>query len=188
MRVEGRNGDFQDVSVDGYALGESRNETFAANAARVAKRSFTISASDAAPGVGEYTLWVYNATTYSRNFIIDKITTWQADADVVWRLWEVTGTGAGAAVITAKNTFLGSVVSAGELTCRGGAGGVTSLTTVGNWIDEWGGGYVYNVNDKDVLSSVILEPGKAIAVEYEAGAVGGRVGVTVYGHFYPYIT
>jgi hypothetical protein len=186
MRIEGQNNDVLDVTIDGYGLVESRNETVAANAARVAKRSFTISASDTGPVAGEYTIWVKNDTTYSRDFVIDKITTWQADADAVWRLWEVTGTGATAAVITAKNTFLGSVVSAGELTARGGAGGVTGLTTVGNWIDEWGGGYVYNVNDKDVLSSVILEPGRAIALEYDAGT-GGRVGATIYGHFYPYL-
>lgn len=185
-RLLGRNSDVQDVTADGYANVEGRQETFAANAARVAKRSFTISADDAGPVAAEYLLWVYNATTDARNFIIDKITTWQVDADVVWRLWEVTGTGAGAAVITAKNTFLGSTVSAGELTCRGGAGGVTGLTTVGNWIDSWGGGYVYNVNDKDLLSSVLLEPGKAIAIEYDAGT-GGRAGCTVFGHFYPYV-
>jgi hypothetical protein len=185
MRIEGRNNEVLGITTDGYGLYEGRSETFAANAARVSKRSFTISADDAAPAAGEYLLWVYNATTYLRNFVIDKITTWQVDADVVWRLWEVTGTGAGAALITAKNTYLGSEVSSGELTCRGGAGGVTGLTVSGNFIDTWGGGYVYNVNDKDLLSSVIIEPGKAIAVEYDAGT-GGRAGATVYGHFYPY--
>jgi len=182
----GRNNDIQDVTIDGYGLSESRSETFAANAARVAKRSFTVSASDTEPAAGEYPLYVLNASTYTRNFIVDGITTWQVDADVVWRLWEVSGTAGGAAVITPKNTYFGSVISAGELTARGGAGGVTGLTTVGNWVDEWGGGYVYNSYDKDVLSSVILEPGKALAIEYDAGT-GGRCGVTVYGHFYPYL-
>jgi hypothetical protein len=185
-RLLGRNSDVQDVTVDGYANVEGRQETFAANAARVAKRAFTIAADDPDPAAGEYVLWVYNNATESRNFIIDKINTWQVDADAVWRLWEVTGTGATAALIVAKNTYLGSAISEGDLTCRGGAGGVTGLTVVGNCIDSWGGGYVYNPHDKDVLSSVILEPGKAIAVEYDAGTTG-RCGVTVYGHFYPYV-
>jgi len=186
MRVEGRNNYVQDVTIDGYSLNEVRQETFASNAARVAKRAFTISADDAAPTAAEYTLWVYNASTEQRNFIVDKITTWQVDANVVWRLWEVTGVGATAALITAKNTFLGSTISAGELTCRGGAGGVTALTTVGNWIATWGGGYVYNSYMQDILGAVILEPGKAIAIEYDAGT-GGRAGVNIYGHFYPYV-
>jgi hypothetical protein len=186
MKLFGRNNDVQDVTIDGYGLVEGRVETFAANAARVAKRSFTIAAGDAGPVAGEYILWVANDSTYARSFIIDKITTWQVDADVVWRLWEVTGTGATAPVITPKNTWLGSVISAGELSARGGAGGVSGLTVVGSYIDEWGGGYVYNVNDKDVLSSVILEPGKAVALEYDAGT-GGRCGATIYGHFYPYV-
>jgi hypothetical protein len=101
-------------------------------------------------------------------------------------MWEVTGTGATAAVITAKNTYLGSVISSDELTCRGGAGGVTGLTTVGNWIETWGGGYVYNTERKDMLSSIIIEPGRAIAIEYDAGT-GARAGATVFGHFYPYL-
>ena len=185
MNVVGRNGDRQDVTVDGYAYTEGRTETFAANAARVARRSFTISADDAAPAAGEYTLWVYNNATENRSFIIDKVHTWQVDADAVWRLWEVSGTGATAALITAKNTYLGSTIGTDDLICRGGAGGVTGLTVVGNWIDTWGGGYVYNTHIDDMLSSVLIEPGRAIAVEYDDGT-GGRAGVTVFGHFYPY--
>jgi hypothetical protein len=56
MQLHGRNNDVQDVTTDGYSLNEGRNETFAANAARVAKRSFTIAASDAGPTADEYTL------------------------------------------------------------------------------------------------------------------------------------
>jgi len=186
MRIEGRNNYVQDVTIDGYANVESRVETFAANASRVAKRAFTISADDAGPVAAEYILWVYNASTEQRNFVIEGIITWQVDANVVWRLWEVTGVGATAGLIVAKNTFLGSTISSGELTCRGGAGGVTALTTVGNWIATWGGGYVYNTYMQDILGSVILEPGKAIAIEYDAGT-GGRAGANVYGHFYPYV-
>ena len=182
----GRNNDVQDVTEDGYAFVETRGETFAANAARMAQRSFTISAEDAGPVAGEYTLWVYNNATERRNLIIDKVNTWQVDADCVWRLWEVTGTGAGAALITAKNTYLGSAISTGDLVCRGGAGGVTGLTVVGNWIDTWGGGYVYNTQNQDILSSVIIEPGRAVAVEYDAGT-GGRAGATIIAHFYPYL-
>jgi hypothetical protein len=186
MNLHGRNSDVLDITEDGYALSESRIEPFAANAARVAQRAFTISADDADPAAGEYLLWVYNNATERRNFMVDKIATWQVAADVVWRLWEVTGTGGTAALITAKNGYLGSAISEGDLTCRGGAGGVSGLTVVGNWIDSWGGGYVYNPHIKDVMGSIIIEPGRAIAIEYDAGTTG-RAGVTVYGHFYPYI-
>ena len=185
MRIYGNRGHPMDVTDDGFAMVENRGETFAANAARNAQRAFTISASDTGPTPNEYTLWVYNNAVERRNFIVDKIHTWQVNLDVVWRLWEVSGTGATAALITAKNTYLGSAIGTDDLVCRGGAGGVTGLTTVGNWIDEWGGGYVYNTHSKDILSAVIVEPGRAIAVEYDAGT-GGRAGVTIMGHFYPY--
>ena len=186
MRLYGDRGDPQNVTSDGFAHVENRGETFAANAARMAQRAFTICASDTAPTAGEYTLWVYNDAVEKRNFILDKIHTWNADANVVWRLWEVSGTGATAALIVAKNTYFGSAIGTGDLICRGGAGGVTGLTTVGNMVDEWGGGYVYNTYSKDILSAVVIEPGRAMAVEYDAGT-GGRAGVTVMGHFYPYI-
>jgi hypothetical protein len=64
---------------------------------------------------------------------------------------------------------------------------VTGLTTVGNWVDTWGGGYVYNTYVRDFLGSIIIEPGRALAIEYDAGT-GGRAGASVIGHFYPYTT
>jgi hypothetical protein len=186
MRLYGDRGHPMDVTDDGFGMVETRGETFAANAARNAQRAFTISCDDPDPGVGEYILWVYNNATERRNFVVDNVYTWQVDADVVWRLWEVSGTGATSALITAKNTYLGSAIGTGDLVCRGGAGGVTGLTTVGNWIDTWGGGYVYNTHSKDVLSAVIVEPGRGVAVEYDAGTTG-RAGATIFVHFYPYL-
>jgi hypothetical protein len=161
---------------------EALTETLAANASRESGRCYAIVAEDAGPVAAEYPLYILN-TSDERNFVIDTIRTAQVDADVIWKLHHVTGTAAGGSVITASNLNLGSDLVA-PLTCRGGAGGVTGLTSV-KLIDSWMGGYVYNTTTIDTMSAILMAQNDAIAIEYDAGT-GGACVVTVIGHFYPW--
>ena len=76
--------------------------------------SYFTQAIDTGPVAGEYTLYFKN--TSETDFVINAIDGFVTDADVVWKLTEVTGTTTGTAIVPV-NFNLGSGNSA-DATCR----------------------------------------------------------------------
>ena len=145
----------------------------------VGGNNYTITAADAGPVAAEYTLYFKNdSDTY--NFIVSRIDTYATDADVVWKLAKVTGTAATAAAITPVQTNTGSGKSA-LTTCRGGAGGVTGLTPSAV-IWQWYNGVANTTRQMDTSDTLIVAPGQAIALEYDAGT-GGAVLINMIGFY-----
>ena len=68
-----------------------------------------------------------------------------------------------------------------EATCRGGAGGVTGLTSEGV-IREWFGGSAYHHHLEEFNSTLILASGTAVSLEFDAGT-GGKVSVNFSFYF-----
>ena len=133
--------------------------------------AYMINCVDAGPVAAEYTLWIKNNS--DGNLIVQDIYSWATDADVVWKLWQVTGTGTTASAIVPVNLNISSAKIA-DVTCLGGAGAVGGLTTVNTPIIHWYQGpantpFSFGTND-----TLIIGPGQAIAIEYDAGT-GGAV-------------
>jgi hypothetical protein len=141
--------------------------------------AYIVPVRDAGPAAGEYTLYIKN-TNPSMDFVISKIWSYGTDADVEWIFGTVTGTAAGASVITAVNLNRGSAKAA-ELTCRGGAGGVTGLTAA-TTIAQWFNGVANTTEYLELGNSLILNNGTAVAFEYQAGT-GGAAILHVLGYF-----
>jgi hypothetical protein len=140
--------------------------------------AYSIVAEDADPAAGEYTVWVQNNST--NHFIVSRIITGSTDADVVWKLWQVTGTGATAAAITPKSLNLALAISA-SLTAKGGAGGVTGLTTSG-MITMWNQGVANSTFVFDSNDMIRIGQNQAIALEYDAGTTNA-CSITILGYF-----
>ena len=141
--------------------------------------TYTIIAADAGPVAAEYTLYFKNDSAVD-NFVVSRIDTYATDADVVWKLAKVTGTAATAAAITPVQTNTGSGKSA-LTTCRGGAGGVTGLTP-STVIWQWYNGVANTTRQMDTGDTLIVGPGQAIALEYDAGT-GGAVLINMVGFY-----
>jgi len=137
--------------------------------------SYFTQAIDAGPVAGEYTLYFKN--TSEKDFIINAIDGFVTDADVVWKLTEVTGTTTGT-VIVPVNFNLGSGKTA-DATVRGGAAGVGSVTP-GTVIRTIYGGAVFN--RFRIEAHIIIPKDKAIAFEYDAGS-GGAVTIGFSGFY-----
>ncbi|KKK80488.1 hypothetical protein LCGC14_2823010 [marine sediment metagenome] len=138
--------------------------------------SYFIQAVDAGPVAGEYTLYFKNDS--ETDFVINAIDMFVTDADVVWKLTEVTGTAGGASVITPVNFNLGSGKTA-DATVRGGAAGVGSVTP-GTVLRTIYGGSVFN--RFRIEAHIIIPKDKAIAFEYDAGT-GGAVTIGFSGFY-----
>lgn len=141
--------------------------------------AYTITVEDTAPASAEYTLWIQNDS--EDHFAIDYIATSNVGADAIWKLHQVTGTGATAPTITPVNVNLSSGKVA-SLTVLGGAGGVSGLT-ISKTITEWFGGAAYSRIRLEFEGGLILGTHNAIAIEFDAGT-GSKVAITVWGHFY----
>ena len=137
--------------------------------------AYSVVAVDAGPVAAEYPLYIKNISS-SKNLVIQQIITSAHDADVRWKLHHVTGVAAGAAVIVPVNLNLASGKSA-DATCRGGAGGVTTLTSI-NVLWDWFQGVANSYNEVNPHSAIILGQNDAIAIEYDAGT-GGACAISV---------
>ena len=139
--------------------------------------AFSVVAADTGPAAGEYTVWLqYDGDDV---LLIDSLMLASINADVVWKIHQVTGTGATAASITAIN-LNGSSGKVSNTTVRGGAGGVTALTSTAVIAEIFGGG-AYNTDLQPVADAIVLGKNDALAIEYDAGT-GGRVAVTIVFH------
>lgn len=142
------------------------------------QESYSITCADAAPAAAEYTLYIQN-TNAQYDMVIDEFWTYATDADVQWKLTQVTGTAATAALITPVNCNLASAKVA-TATVRGGAGGVTGLTP-GNVIWQWRNGAANSTIPILSYGALRVGPGQAVAFEYDAGTGGAvLIGVTIY--------
>lgn len=147
-------------------------------ASREQGQAFIAHAIDAGPVADEYTLWLQNDS--ETPIVINTIFTANVAADVIWKLHSVTGTGATAAAIVPMNLNLSSGNDA-NVTCRGGAGGVTALTSSGV-ITSWHGGVAYfNTVVNWWLDALILGKNDAIAIEFDAGT-GSAVTCSIMFH------
>lgn len=170
MKIEdgkGKNGDASVSSVQRLNV-----------SAKVAPRMFyigrddgltfnAISLGDNDYAAGEYCFYIKN-TSATRNIYIQHIEYHSEDA-AVWKLFEVTGTAAGATAIIPSNLNLGSGLLA-EATCMGGGAAITGLTVVkqiGTHRTE-----ALSEGEMHYDGALVLTPNKAIAVEYEKEYVG----------------
>jgi hypothetical protein len=141
-------------------------------------KAFVVNAIDAGPVADEYTLWLRNDS--ETPIVVNTIFTANVAADVIWKLHTVTGTGATAALITPINLNLSSGNDA-NVTCRGGAGGVSALTSTGV-ITSWHGGVAYfNTVVNWWLDALILGKNDGIAIEFDAGT-GSAVTCSIMFH------
>ena len=114
---------------------------------------------------GQYPFYLKN-TSPTDNLYIYRIE-FHATEAVKWLVWEVTGTAAGTEVIPSNlNLGSGRVAEASGY----GDGAVTGLSTVkriGTHRNEAG-----SEGEMVFFDSLILSPGKAIAIEYDSGTTG----------------
>lgn len=135
----------------------------------------------ASAAAGNYVFYIEN-TSQTRDLYLSSIE-FHSDNDVKWFIWEVTGTAVGT-TIDAKNMNLGSGFSA-EADIYGDAA-VTGLSVSGRQI---GTHRSQAAGDSEMSfgDALILTPGTAIAVEYEAGTTGACE-IDCFFYFEPIIT
>lgn len=139
--------------------------------------TYMIQAVDADPAAAEYTLYFKN--TDSRDFIVDNLYSYVTDTDVVWILTSVTGTSTGTVIVPA-NLNIGSGNTA-DAVCRGGAGGVGSLTPVTTILTIYGGAVFTNLIFP-LEGALVIPRNFAIAFEYDAGTTNA-VTIGFDGHY-----
>jgi len=128
-------------------------------------KAFNLISTDANAAAGDYVFYLKNTST-TDNLYVKHIEFHAANA-AVWKVWEVTGT-AGGTSITPSNLNLGSPNEAESIGF--GDNAVTGLTTV-----KQVGTHRHDANGEGEMSyedALILTPGAAIAVEYDAGTTG----------------
>jgi hypothetical protein len=176
--IQGKSGNFAEVNSLDQLLTRTVQEQRPAYISRTLGKSFIASADDPDVAADEYIIWLQNNSDVP--IVINSIFTFNVDANAIWKLHSVTGTGATAALVTPVNLNLSSGLDA-DVTCRGGAGGVTALSSVGE-ITTWAGGVAYfNTSGNWWLDALILGKNDAIAVEFDAGT-GSRAGASIMFH------
>ena len=116
---------------------------------------------------GEYSASLKNTST-TRNLFVGHIEFHSAE-NVKWKIWEVTGTAASGETITPSNFNLASGQPA-EADAMSGDTAITGLTTVkqiGSHRSQASG-----ESSMGFEGALLLGPGKAIAIEYDAGTTG----------------
>ncbi len=130
---------------------------------------------DAGAVANEETAYLQNTST-DKDIVIDEILL-NTNTASLWRVKFVTGTAAGASVVTAVNMNKASSNSA-SVNCRGGAGGVTGLTDDGDITL-----FRVGADEHDEISfneALRLGQDDAIAVECETS---GEVEIVISFHF-----
>jgi hypothetical protein len=177
----------QDGGGKGFQVGVDHNLRLLVSSVSEERKTFTshikgqtymVSVEDVAPTAGEYTLYLCNET--DKELTIDTMCVNNVDSDVSWKLHEVSGTAGGASLIEPKNLNLGSGNTQTDIIVRGGAGGVTGLTSEGV-IMQWLGGGANNATEFSFSGSLILTTSKSIAIEFDAGT-GGKVALNILYH------
>ena len=172
------NGKLWEINNDNHGVVKAIVEVQEAHISHHDGLAYSVTVEDAGPAAGEYTLYIQN-TNSSLNLVLTTIRASNVDANVVWKIHNVTGTAAGTILTPVNMNFESGNIAAAN--CRGGAGGVTGLTS-GAVIHEWFGGPAYNSQIVEFNGALILPYGDAIAVEFDAGT-GGKVAVCAHFHF-----
>ena len=154
------------VSEDGRVDVSARSNPRTFYVSRDKGRVFNATSILASAAANDYVIYIKN-TSETRDLYLHSIE-FHSDNDVLWNIWEVTGTPAGTTV-EAKNMNLGSGFSA-EADIYADAV-VTGLTTVGRQIGVHRS-QAASDSEMGFGDALILTPGKAIAIEYQAGTTG----------------
>lgn len=169
MKIEdgkGKNGDMSvSTSQRGNVSAKTRDRLFYVS--RDDGLAFNAIMPTMSAAAGNYVMYIKN-TSSTRNMFMNHIEYHSLEA-VEWKVWQVTGTAAAGNVITPSNLNLGSGLPA-ECTVMGGGSTITGLTlgvqlgahrteALSEGEMDWGGG-------------LILTPGTALMVEYQAGTTG----------------
>ncbi len=115
----------------------------------------------------DYTAYLKN-TSSTRNLYVSTIQFHSAE-NVKWKIWSVTGTAASGETVTPSALNLSKNIPA-EATAMAGNTSITGLTTVVQL-----GAHRSPANgdsDMNYAGALILGPGDAIAIEYDAGTTG----------------
>ena len=156
--------------------------------ARVNERIFYVS-KDEGEAYSIFTTWTMTAgliSLYVRNdhdtanFVIQEIHSYSADADVVFKLWQLTGTPAGTLVI--PMTLNLTKAKTANLTCYGGAS-VTGLTLPTTPLWQWHNGVAKSNVKIDLVDCLIIGKGGAVGIEYDAGTGTAGSMLTIFGYF-----
>jgi hypothetical protein len=161
-------------------LVEAVCEQKAGQVSREDGEAYVAHVTDTGPAAGEYPFYLKN-TDDDKVLVIDKVFLSAEDGDVQWILHHVTGTAAGASEVTPVNLNLASGHGA-NATCRGGAGGVTGLTSESVLGRFMGGATGMAVVKVEYDGALVLGDGDAVALEYQAGT-GGDADITVTFHY-----
>jgi len=180
MHISGSSGDIAEVNELKQLTTRAIVEYRPAYISYSRGKAFIATVDDVGATAGEYTIWLKNDS--ETPIVINTIFTANVSANVVWALHKTTGTGGTAPAITPINLNLSSGNDA-NVTCLGGAGGVSDLTSAGI-ITTWGGGVAYfNATINWWLEALILGKNDAIALEYDAGT-SARATASIMFHDY----
>jgi hypothetical protein len=176
--TDGRTNLSAEVNALNQLMTRAVSENRAAYVSDTKGEAWTVHADDADVAADEYLIWLKNTGTTP--IVINSIFTSNQDADAIWKLHSVTGTGGTAAAITPVNLNLSSGNDA-EVSCNGGAGGVSGLTS-SSVITGWAGGVAYfNQTINLWLDALIIGTNDAIALEFDVGT-GTRAMTTIMFH------
>jgi len=116
---------------------------------------------------GDYTAYLKNSSP-TRNLFVRSIE-FHSVENVKWKVWSVTGTAASGAVVVPSNINLASGLSAEAITMSGDTPitGLTSIQQIGSHRSQ-----AFGDSEMHYDGALILGPGDAIAVEYDAGTTG----------------
>ena len=169
MKIEdgrGKNGDAS-VSIQQRLNASSKNARRIYYVSRDDGRAFNAVYDSITAAAGDYTAYLKN-TSDTRNLYVSNIEFHSAE-NVKWKIWQVTGTAASGETVTPSNMNLTSGLAA-EATAMAGDTAITGLTTVkqiGSHRSQANGD-----SSMDFDGALILGPGDAIAIEYDAGTTG----------------
>ena len=169
MKIEdgkGKNGDASVSSVQ-------RLNVSSKNAPRImyASRDFGLAYNAVYDGItaaaNDYTAYLKNNSS-TRNLFVDHVEFHSAE-NVKWKIWSVTGTAAAGESVTPSGMNLSKSIPA-EAIAMAGNTSITGLTTVAQLGSHRSASF--DESSMGWHGALILGPGDAIAIEYDAGTGG----------------
>ena len=169
MKIEdgkGKNGDCSVSSVQRLNV-SAKTAPRHFYASRDFGQAFNAVYDDMTVAAGEFAAYLKNTST-TRNLFVGH-TEFHSAENVKWKIFEVTGTAASGATVTPSNFNLASGQPA-ETSAMSGDTAITGLTAVkqlGTHRSE-----AFGDSSMEFDGALVLGPGKAIAIEYDAGTTG----------------
>ena len=169
MRIEDGKGKNGDASVSNTQRLNVSNK--GAQRIYYVSRDFGLAFNAVYPAItataGDYVAYLKN-TSSTRNLFVGRIEYHSAE-NVEWNVWQVTGTAASGETITPANLNLGSGLAAEAIAMSGNTAitGLSNTKQIGVHRTTAAG-----EASMDFEYALILSPGTAIALEYQAGTTG----------------